>query len=160
MRVELVAAAVRAANDEAAGVVSKLIDGIIAYGNEFSSRAHCTFSDLCPYLELCLEHCSVDQARQLLKWSAELRGIEPSSEDIKERRKQLRVYIFSVQVNFRVLSKFTELRDSELPTWGELVKVWRSFQLLENSINIDQVRQYNMLEDCIERYFTEVLRTN
>lgn len=138
MQVEL--AATRMKNTVTSGAaISALMESIIRYGNDFSSCASCIFSDLCPYLEVFTASCSADQANALLKWSKELRNVEPASDDPKKRRNQLQVYIFAVQVNYKVLVKFTELWGDELPSWEELVQVWKSFQTFENMEKVDQV---------------------
>jgi hypothetical protein len=146
MFVELAATRMKTTNSEAA--MSALMANIVRYGNDFSSRASCIFSDLCPYLEVCLESCNVDQARSLLQWSKELRRDVPTSDDPKVRRDQLRVYIFAVQVNYKVLFKHTELRDEELPSWQELVEVWKSYRSFENAENVDQVCSMDRRTSC------------
>lgn len=148
MRVELVASRAIAAPSDSA--VSELVESIIRYGNDFAARASCIFSDLCHYLQVCLKARSIDQACALLQWSKELRSVEPASDDPKERRKQLRAYIFAVQVNFKVLFQFEELRDDELPSWEELVRVWKAFQSFENSEKVDQVRRLDLQPQSYE----------
>lgn len=137
MRVELAARRVRARKTPL--VISSLIDSIIQYGNSFSSQASCIYSDLRPYLQICLEACTAEEGCVLLKWSDGLRSVPPSSDDPKLRRCELRVYIFAVQVKFHVLSKFVELCESELPSWQELVRVWKSFLAFEIEEDVDQV---------------------
>ena len=112
---------------------------IISYGNSFASRASCIFADLSPYFDRCLCICSVEHAHVLLQWSKELRNDPLVGPSAKERLKQLRVYIFAVQVNFKVLNTFSDLQSDELPSWEALVEVWRNFQAFENSENVDQV---------------------
>ena len=118
-----------------------LIQSILVYGEEFAPRATCAFSDLQPYLELALDLGSAEeQARVLLEWSSKLRSRAPSSDDTRERRKELRTYIFAVQVNYTVLHKLEHLQSEELPPWEELMTVWKSFQAFELAKNVDQVR--------------------
>jgi len=120
-----------------------LIQSILVYGEEFAPRATCAFSDLQPYLEFALDLGSAEeQARVLLEWSSKLRSRAPSSDDTRERRKELRTYIFAVQVNYTVLHKVEHLQSKELPRWEELMTVWKSFQAFELAKNVDQVRSF------------------
>jgi hypothetical protein len=143
MRVELAACRLTAIGatptDEE---IAALIECVIEYGNAFASRASCIYSDLLPYLDRCLSVCSVEHAFVLLQWSKDLRNDTPSGPDAKERLKQLRVYIFAVQINFKVLHTFSDLQADELPSWEALVEVWRSFQAFECLENVDQVSSY------------------
>jgi len=120
-----------------------LIQSILVYGEEFAPRATCAFSDLQPYLEFALDLGSAEeQARVLLEWSSKLRSRAPSSDDTRERRKELRTYIFAVQVNYTVLHKVEHLQSKELPRWEELMTVWKSFQAFDLAKNVDQVRPF------------------
>ena len=121
--------------------LNEIIDNIIIFGNEFACRASSTFSDLHPYLDSCLDNCSQDQALRLLEWSSSLR-IVPSNDNVKIRQSELRSYIFSIQITFKVITKFGELKDNYLPKWQDLIEVWKSFQSFEMSIGGDQVRRH------------------
>jgi N-acetyltransferase B complex (NatB) non catalytic subunit len=118
-----------------------LLECITSYANDFGSRASCIFSDLRPYLQECLLTGTDRDATVLLDWSQTLRGVVPASTEAKIRQGQLRMYILAVQVNFLVLSLRLELSDGALPSWEELVNVWKAFQSFEHSENVDQVRE-------------------
>jgi hypothetical protein len=140
MRVELAACRLKSSDSAPSEKdIVTLIECIIAYGNAFASRSSCIFSDLSPYLDRCLSVCSIDHAFLLLQWSKDMRSDVPSGADAKEQLKQLRVYIFAVQINFKVLRALSDLQSEELPSWEALVEVWRTFQAFENSENVDQV---------------------
>jgi hypothetical protein len=136
------------------------IESMMQYGDLWSCRATCTYSDLSPYLEQCIQHTSiVDQMYVLLDWSKSMIRtncvVEKPTEDEtdvnsnpnpKGRQKQLRTYIFVVQVQFHILRHYyTTLQNSGnvegLVTWEELVMVWQSFQA---SDSVDQVRDEKM----------------
>lgn len=139
IRVELAASRLTRNTPPSDEDVVGLMECIISYGNSFASRASCIFADLSPYFDRCLCICSVEHAHVLLQWSKELRNDPLVGPSAKERLKQLRVYIFAVQVNFKVLNTFSDLQSDELPSWEALVEVWRNFQAFENSENVDQV---------------------
>lgn len=109
---------------------SNLWNAVKDYGDILSGQASCVFSDLTPYFDELLETCTLENARELLRWAAEKR-IEPAGSNPKERRELLRRYIFGVQVAYKVLQKFDDLLDSDLPPWQELMRVWLSFESLE-----------------------------
>lgn len=108
----------------------KLLERVRQYGEEFCSRASSAFADLRPYLKLVLESCNEEHAVSILAWLERLRD-KPSHKDPKERRKELRRYIFSIQVNYMVLAEFIDLRERWLPDWKELLLTWRQFQYFE-----------------------------
>ena len=132
-----------------------LIDSIMEYGKSWSGRATCTYSDIAPYLEACIQHTTFDQIRTLLDWSKSMicsNCIVPmSADDVadidhneknKERQKQLRTYIFAVQLQFHIVRHHymnLKSRDSldTLVTWEDLVQVWQSYQA---SDNVDQAQ--------------------
>jgi tetratricopeptide (TPR) repeat protein len=118
--------------------VENLIDCIQRYGNEFASCASSTYSDLSSSLERCLESCSNEHAESILEWAKSLM-CEPTSNSIKERRSELRTYICSIQINFNVISKFPALREKYIPSWKDILDVWKKFQSFEDSNDSDQV---------------------
>ena len=116
-------------NDEDA--VVKLSQSIQEYGNQFADRASCIYSDLEPYLDYLLSLTDLEGAKLLLQWVANKRsGLESNTneEDPKCRRTKLRAYIFAVQVTYKVVTRFPELRNDELPDWRELIRMWKSFE--------------------------------
>lgn len=116
----------------------ELTQQILEYGEMFAPRASCTFSDLVPYLEVGLD--SVEHAQKLLRWCAQVKQMEPSNTLEKERRKELRKYIFATQVNMKIIAKLPHLQ-SHLFSWRDLVNVWKSFQSYEEEAKTSQVRR-------------------
>jgi hypothetical protein len=114
-----------------------LIDQILEYGEMFAPRASCTFSDLAPYLEVCLD--TIDHAQKLLVWCERAKKEEPSNAHENERRNELRKYIFVAQVNMKIIAMLPHLRNHLFP-WRGLVNVWNSFQSYEEEIKTSQVR--------------------
>ena len=140
MKVELAAVRMqRCKADESSERVAALIDCIIEYSDGFAARASCTFSDLGMYMELALDKCSTDDARSLVDRLSKFR-VEPTSDDPKQRNRELRAYIFSVKMIYKSVSKLVELAD-QLPGWKDLLRVWRDFQSFERSAGQDQVSQ-------------------
>jgi hypothetical protein len=120
--------------------IMSLIECTIQYGNEWSSRASCIYSDLSTYIEQCIKICAMDHVQTLLQWSKTMRmANKPTSENRKVRHQQLRAYIFATQINFHVLRNLDALQNDELIAWEELVGVWYSFQTIENTENVEQV---------------------
>ena len=130
-----------------------LVESMMQYGDVWSSRATCTYSDLSPYLDQYIQHSSMDQIQVLLTWTKSMirtncivpipiaDSMSACDSDSKERQKQLRTYIFAVQVQFHIIRKYkASLKNDleELVTWEELVQVWQSFQA---SDNVDQVQK-------------------
>jgi hypothetical protein len=137
-----------------------LIESIIQYGNLWSCRATCTYSDLSSYIEQCCIHStSIDPIHLLLNWSKSIihsNGVAPkpteeqdvvvnevvdSNPNHKERQKQLRTYICAVQVQFHIMRHYYTILQKNgnvegLVSWEELVQVWQSFQASDNA---DQV---------------------
>jgi tetratricopeptide (TPR) repeat protein len=121
----------------------ELVQEIVSYGTRFSSQAACTFSDVLPYVDLLL--LDTDASRQLssrdtlLEWTREL-GAPPSSSDPKERRKELRTYIFSTQMCYKLVTDApVELRREWIPHWVAVLSVWKSFQPFDRVTEDDQV---------------------
>lgn len=114
------------------------VDSLKRYGDDFAKRSAATFSDLCPYIDMCLETGSSVHTLSLLEWSKSLR-IKPVSEELKERCAELKVYIFSVQINHKILSKHRELWQDHLPPWEELIEVCNSFRSFEIADGTDRV---------------------
>lgn len=138
MRLELAAVRLRRSKaDECSEQVALLIDCIVVYSEEFAAKASCTFSDICPYLELALESCSIDSARSLADRLSKFR-VDPTSDDIKERRRELRSYIFSVKMAYKIVAMDSDLKD-QLPDWKDILQVWRQFQTFEQSSGQGQV---------------------
>jgi hypothetical protein len=130
MKVELATVRMqRCKADESNERVATLIDCIIEYSDEFATRASCTFSDLALYVELALDKGSVADARSLVDRLSKFR-VAPTSDDSKQRSRELRAYIFAVKMIYKIVSKFVDLAD-QLPDWKELLKVWRDFQSFE-----------------------------
>ncbi len=132
-----------------------LMDSIMEYGKSWSGRATCTYSDVSTYLEACMQHTTFDQISTILDWSKSMirtNCIVPMSVDDmadidhdeknKERQKQLRTYIFAVQLQFHIVRHhYMNLKSrgslDTLVTWEDLVLVWQSFQA---SDNVDQAQ--------------------
>jgi hypothetical protein len=133
--------------------VDGLVEATITYGTMFAPRSACTFTDLAPYVELVLPRDTAgdDNAarvsparRKLLEWLREF-GTSPRSADAKIRRRELRTYIFSTQLMYKlVASSSSDVRQLWIPAWVDILSVWKSFQAY------DQVSDENMVR-CIER---------
>ena len=158
MKVELAAECVRrciAASTEDGGDaaqqariskhVSALRTSIMEYGGVFAPRSSCTFADLGPYLDLFLQATSSTLADGcegevtiLLEWLKRV-GMQPSSADARERRKELRLYIFSLQMLYKTVRNRPQLFDEWIPSWTNLIRVWKEFQAFDTVTDDDQV---------------------
>jgi hypothetical protein len=115
-----------------------LINRVKQYTTQFGGRSSCTFADLIPYLKYLLQQGPF--ALELLQWLKSIRK-DPTSEDAKQRRSELRIYITVVQMTHKVLSVATNLRKEWMPDWVELLQVWKSFQAFDVVSVDDQVRR-------------------
>jgi hypothetical protein len=150
MRVEIAASRLESNVSEVESLTT-LVDRITEYGTNFCGSASCAFSDLRTYFDRCLESCSASTKdptiHRLLAWSSDMLSSSSAailaaenSEDEcvkKERRRELRTYIFAVKVNYAVLSTNQDVRNSDLVSWQDLVKVWKAFQKVDGEA--DQV---------------------
>jgi hypothetical protein len=132
---------------------------IMAYGTRFVARASCTFSDLCPYLELLLESSCKEEATQALgTWLLEELCRVPNSTDPKQRRSELRVYISAVLMIYKVASYQSEASSIVIPPWTELLHVWKSFQAFDIIQDGDQVRRaecgISLVDYFVRKYLT------
>ncbi|KAL7557703.1 hypothetical protein ACA910_018499 [Epithemia clementina (nom. ined.)] len=109
-----------------------LIREITTYGNMLAQRASCTFNDLSSYLRYILDKGNVDDALSILDWVKSVFLSIPDNEDPKVRRNQIRGYIFGVQVSYLVVVSHPMLEEEWLPSWKDIVKVWKDFQAFEN----------------------------
>jgi hypothetical protein len=152
MKVEIAAERLRRADSSAGSCVDDLVEAIVAYATMFAPRAACTFSDLLPYVELVLRrdapgddgtsHISPSR-RKLLEWVREF-GTIPTSTDAKTRRQELRTYIFSAQLVYKLVADVTsDVRQLWIPRWVDILSVWKSFQAY------DQVSDESMVR-CVE----------
>ena len=139
MKVEILAHQVR---KEGGDAVDSLAHEIMRYGDRFAFHSSCALSDLRPYLELCEEKTASDPPLSyrttLLAWLQRL-GPEPSSNDAKIRRNELRAYTFSIQMTYMLVSKSMDLRKQWLPNWQNILNVWKDFQAFDGVTDDDQV---------------------
>jgi hypothetical protein len=152
MRVEIAAERLRRTDSSGSGV-DDLVGALITYATMFAPRSACTFSDLLPYVELVLQRdaggddnaARVTPARQrILEWLREF-GSSPRSTDAKIRRRELRTYIFSTQLLYKLVAdSSSDVRQLWIPRWVDILSVWKSFQVY------DQVSDENMVR-CVEK---------
>ena len=133
-------------------VVLSLYDEICSYGTKFSPVASCCFADLRPYIHLLVQsrrtaEINIDDipadVLQLLSWAKEIwiansqintTATTTTTElSLQERRKQLRRYIFAVQVAFDISNEMFEDKQSSIqllrmyaPTMSDMVNEWRT----------------------------------
>lgn len=154
--VELAALKIRHSIDRGEGNIGEAIvqlrKAICDYGDRFSPVASCCFTDLRPYLELLVRSagkCEAfsdisDDIALVLKWAKGLWMIhsqsnsgaalgEVSSDELRKRRKKLRVYIFAVQVCYCLAAELCtssslmlELLQSYTPPISEMMSEWRT----------------------------------
>jgi len=136
MRVELAAVRLQRCKTPSEGNAA-LIECIIEYGIQFSARASCTFSDLSPYMDLVVDTCSTEDARSLVDRMSKFL-VDPTSDDPKQRRQELRVYIYVVKMIYKVVSKVPDLTEM-LPSWKDILTVWSQFRHFETKSGQDQV---------------------
>jgi len=124
----------------------ELLASIIDYCDRLSSRASCIFSDVRPYMELELHHLETlndEETKKLqttlVEWLRAKVDAKPSSSDATERRRELRSFIFAIQMAFLVVKQRLELRDELLPKWSSLLSVWKSFQEFDRAADQSQV---------------------
>jgi N-terminal acetyltransferase B complex non-catalytic subunit len=145
MRVEIAAERFRR---DAGCHLDKLVQEIVSYGARFAPRAACTFSDLLPYVDILMKDgpSKDDTAPHvyprdtLLEWIQTI-AAPPSSSDAKARREELRTFIFSSQMRYRLVSGVSdEVRLKWMPNWVELLSVWKAFQDFDTVTDDEQVR--------------------
>ena len=133
-------------------VVLSLYDEICSYGTKFSPVASCCFADLRPYIHLLVQsrrtaEINIDDipadVLKLLSWAKEIltansqintTATTTTTElSLQERRKQLRRYIFAVQVVFDTSNEMFEDKQSSIqhlrmyaPTMSDMVNEWRT----------------------------------
>jgi tetratricopeptide (TPR) repeat protein len=122
----------------ASNCLDDFVDSLKRYGDDFAKVSAAAFSDICPYIDSCLEIGSVEYTLSLLEWAKSMR-IKPVSEDIKDRCAELRMYIFAVQINHKILSKYRELWHDHMPSWEELIEVCHTFRTFETKCLLDRV---------------------
>jgi N-terminal acetyltransferase B complex non-catalytic subunit len=112
-------------------IIGHLRKAILDYGDKFSSIASCCFADLRPYLVLLVQSFESDEAAGdvsdevtlVMKWAKGLwmlhsqhgscnsvveGGVSP--EELRERRKKLRMYIFAIQVCYCIAAELKKSR--------------------------------------------------
>mmetsp|Transcript_3144 Transcript_3144/g.7896 ORF Transcript_3144/g.7896 Transcript_3144/m.7896 type:complete len:1109 (+) Transcript_3144:106-3432(+) len=125
--------------------VSSLVAQMAAYGKEFAQRASCATGDLSGYIQFVLQEGSVEDAERLLE-SIQQQGFltAPSSQDPKERRKELRGYIFGIQMSYHIIVQHTSLSDKWMPPWKDIITAWKDFQAFDIA---DQAQKENRAAD-------------
>jgi tetratricopeptide (TPR) repeat protein len=101
----------------------QLFRAIVKFADTFASRATCAFSDLAPYLTLCVQ--LLDGAPKIAEWGRQLMTNNRPAD-----RTSLRVYIFALKVVCKVVALTDDLQ--WLPDWKELLEVWQSWQELSD----------------------------
>ena len=133
-------------------VVLSLYNEICSYGTKFSPVASCCFADLRPYIHLLVQsrrtvEINIDDdipadVLKLLSWAKEIltdnsqintTATTTTELSLQERRKQLRRYIFAVQVVFDISNEMFEDKQSSIqllrmyaPTMSDMVNEWRT----------------------------------
>jgi N-terminal acetyltransferase B complex non-catalytic subunit len=136
--------------DERRRLMALLRDEICEYGNRFGSQASCCFSDVRSYLRLLVQASLSggeitgisdipNEVSHLLEWA---RGMWVSNaqstdtgsleveDELRERRKKLRSFIFAVQVVYGIAAEMKDLTlhllQTFAPSTSQLVLEWRT----------------------------------
>ena len=131
------------ANNNTNDLFQTLISDMMEYADLFATRASCTMNDLSKYVDYILENGTMDHGTLLLEQSTKYRNA-PSSEEPRERRQQLRGYIFGIQMAYRVVAKHDTLESKWLPDWKEILQAWKDFQSYDTG---DQAQKENRPAD-------------
>jgi hypothetical protein len=140
MKVELAADRVRG-SEEKSQALNILRTSIEEYGNIFASLASCAFTDLVPYFDLFLEFATDEDTKLAFEWLKRV-GVEPNSADSGERKRQLRVYIFTIQMMNNALRNRPAFGNEYGTKWNDLLQVWQDFQAFDLVEDDDQVRSF------------------
>lgn len=136
--------------DERRRLTALLRDEICEYGNRFGSQASCCFSDLRSYLRLLVQASSSggeitgisdipNDVSQLLEWARRMwvsnaqstdTGSLEVEDELRERRKKLRSFIFAVQVVYCIAAEIKDLTlhllQTFAPSISQMVLEWRT----------------------------------
>lgn len=110
------------------GDADKLKHEIQEYVSKFADKTTTVFSDVAPYLEhwLTEKGPTAPDIEQFLAW-VQTKSTKPVAEDPREQRAQLRSYILSIQLIYKVVSHFPDL-SARMPGWVDLLQVWTDFE--------------------------------
>jgi N-terminal acetyltransferase B complex non-catalytic subunit len=143
------------ARSELDALVLSLLGEICTYGTKFSPVASCCFADLRPYIHLLVQRrrtveINIDDipadVLQLLSWAKEIwiansqinttatvTTTTTTELSLQERRKQLRKYIFAVQVVYEISNELFEDKQFSIqllrmyaPEMSDMVNEWRT----------------------------------
>ncbi|KAL7519896.1 hypothetical protein ACHAWX_004650 [Stephanocyclus meneghinianus] len=137
-------------------LLMQLRKAICDYGDKFGTLASCCFADLRVYLELFVQQCSHTEGEReiagdvflMMKWAKGLWMIHTQSssskcteegdtvsDQLRERRKKLRMYIFAIQVCYCLAAAVEKLNQPDVSSGNTLTSTMDLLQNYTPSLN-------------------------